>query len=231
MAPKYSKEAILTQVEQAAETMRKFYQAPFVNYAGIILGGAEYDTEVVAKYLLDHPQLWEQIPVITRTASYRVEGHEEICKNPNSNQKEAHLAYDLFERSQIVGLGTVLDYQVPLKDKLHDDAGKIDLIAEDGTSLYLLELKKKGNDETLLRCVLEILTYWHVVDRRKLVSDFLGASVSRTVAPAVLLPEGCRAYRELAELRQGKRPQLAALMEQHGVQAFELDDAWNCRRG
>ena len=123
MAPKYSKEAILTQVEQAAETMRKFYQAPFVNYAGTILGGAEYDTEVVAKYLLDHPQLWEQIPVITRTASYRVEGHEEICKNPNSNQKEAHLAYDLFERSQIVGLGTVLDYQVPLKDKLHDDAG------------------------------------------------------------------------------------------------------------
>lgn len=96
---------------------------------------------MIASQLLEHPYLWEQIPTITHTSSYHVTGHDGIAQNPDSNQGEVHLAYTLARRSQISRLGTVLDYQVPLKDTLHDNAGKIDLIADAGTSLYLLELK------------------------------------------------------------------------------------------
>lgn len=227
MRTKYSREEILNRVEEAAKTMTTFYQQPFVNYRGTLLGEKEYDTEVVASYLLEHPHLWDQIPTITRS-SYRVAGHDGIAQNPDSNQAEAHLAYALANR-QIPGLGTILDYQVPLKRSLHDNAGKIDLIADDGTTIYLLELKQGASSETLLRCVLEILTYWHTVDHSKLIESFLGNAVCRTVVPAVLLPEVCRAYQELEELKQGKRPQLAALMAQHGVRAFVLDSSLNCR--
>lgn len=228
MGTKYSREEILNQAEEAARNMTTFYQQPFVNYKGTLLGEKEYDTEVVASYLLEHPCLWEQIPTITRP-SYRVEGHDGIAQNPHSNQAEAHLAYALVHR-RFSSLGTVLDYQVPLKNALHDNTGKIDLISDDGTSLYLLELKQGNSDETLLRCVLEILTYWHTADHSKLIESFLGKAAHRTVVPAVLLPESCRAYQELEEVRQGKRPRLAALMEQYGVQTFALDTSLRCRR-
>ena len=180
---------------------------------------------------MERLELFECIPAIHRKSSYRVTGHDGVAQNPNSNQKEAHLAYDLFRKGDVPGLGRVLDYQVPLKDIQKNRAGKIDLVADDGSFFYLLELKRESNKETLLRCVLEILTYWYTVDQPKLLKDFLGSGVQRTVVPAVLLPEGCTAYRELTELRAGKRPNLAKLMETKGVQAFVLDAALNCRRG
>ena len=226
MGTKYTREEILTRVEGAARTMPNFYQQPFVNYTGTLLGEKEYDTEVVASYLLQRPHLWDQIPTITRS-SYRVAGHDGIAQNPDSNQEEAHLAYALANH-HLTGLGTILDYQVPLKRSLHDNTGKIDLIADDGTAIYLLELKQGNSSETLLRCVLEILTYWHTVNHSKLIESFLGKAACRTVVPAVLLPEACRAYQELEEVRHGKRPQLAALMAQHGVQAFWLDSSLHC---
>lgn len=77
------------------------------------------------------------------------------------------------------GLGKVLDYQIPLKDKQDDKACKMDLMSfkEDENTLYILELKvpKKNTGEeteTLLRSVLEIYTYSKQVDQEKLLNDF-----------------------------------------------------------
>ena len=232
MAIKYTKTETLSMAEEAVKSMSTFYQQGFVNYTGTVLRENDYYSEVIAAFLLERLERFENIPTISRRGSYHVEGHDGVGRNPGSNQKEAHLAYDLFRKGDVPALGRVLDYQVPLKDVQVDEAGKIDLVADDGNSFYLLELKQEGNHkETLLRCVLEILTYWYTVDQPKLLEDFLGNGARRTVVPAVLLPEGCTACRELAELQAGKRPNLAKLMEAKGVQAFVLDAALNCRRG
>lgn len=235
MAIKYTKAETLSMAEEAVKSMSTFYQQGFVNYTGTVLHENDYYSEVIAAFLLERLELFENIPTIRRKGSYCVQGHDGVAQNPGSNQKEAHLAYDLFRKKNVPGLGRVLDYQVPLKDVQADEAGKIDLVAEDGSSFYLLELKQEDNHkETLLRCVLEILTYWHTVDQPKLLEDFkdsLDSDIQPPVVPAVLLPEGCTAYRELTELRAGKRPNLAKLMETKGVQAFVLDAALNCRRG
>lgn len=53
------------------------------------------------------------------------------------------------------GIGIVLDYQVPLKNRREDKAGKVDLISLNEDNLYLLELKRQDSNETMLRCVLE----------------------------------------------------------------------------
>ncbi len=226
----YSREEIVSKAAEAAESMPTFYQQRFIQYTGMAFPEKVPYTEITAAFLRERPELWEQIPTIFRKSPYRTEGHNGTAQNPDSNQGEAHLAYDLYRQKQVPGLGAVLDYQVPLKDKQADKAGKIDLVADDGAALYLLELKREDSRETLLRCVLEILTYWHTVDREALVEDFLGGDAKRTVVPAVLLPTTCTACRELHELRMGERPQLAALMEEHGVQAFELSPSRTCCR-
>ena len=231
MAIKYTKAETLSMAEEAVKSIDTFYKQNLVKYTGTAFHENEFYTEIIAAFLLERLELFECIPAIHRKSSYRVTGHDGVAQNPNSNQKEAHLAYDLFRKGDVPGLGRVLDYQVPLKDIQKNRAGKIDLVADDGSFFYLLELKRESNKETLLRCVLEILTYWYTVDQPKLLKDFLGSGVQRTVVPAVLLPEGCTAYRELTELRAGKRPNLAKLMETKGVQAFVLDAALNCRRG
>ena len=231
MAIKYTKAETLSMAEEAVKSIDTFYKQNLVKYTGTAFHENEFYTEIIAAFLLERLELFECIPAIHRKSSYRVTGHDGVAQNPNSNQKEAHLAYDLFRKGDVPGLGRVLDYQVPLKDIQKNRAGKIDLVADDGSFFYLLELKRESNKETLLRCVLEILTYWYTVDQPKLLKDFLGSGVQRTVVPAVLLPEGCPAYRELTELRAGKRPNLAKLMETKGVQAFVLDAALNCRRG
>ena len=231
MAIKYTKAETLSTAEEAVKSIDTFYKQNLVKYTGTAFHENEFYTEIIAAFLLERLELFECIPAIHRKNSYRVTGHDGVAQNPNSNQKEAHLAYDLFRKGDVPGLGRVLDYQVPLKDIQKNRAGKIDLVADDGSFFYLLELKRESNKETLLRCVLEILTYWYTVDQPKLLKDFLGSGVQRTVVPAVLLPEGCTAYRELTELRAGKRPNLAKLMETKGVQAFVLDAALNCRRG
>lgn len=65
-----------------------------------------------------------------------------------------------------------MDYQTPLKNKSSDQAGKIDLLAYDGSVLRILELKKPDTPETMLRCVLEGYTYLRTVDTAKLIDDF-----------------------------------------------------------
>lgn len=69
-------------------------------------------------------------------------------------------------------IGSIIDYQTPLKAKRNDVAGKIDLLSYDGTYLRILELKKLDNTETMLRCVLEAYTYMEIVNKSELLKSF-----------------------------------------------------------
>ena len=45
----------------------------------------------------------------------------------------------------------IIDYQVPLKSRLCDKAGKFDLLSQTDDAVYILELKQRNSDDTLLR--------------------------------------------------------------------------------
>ena len=51
---------------EAAENMPAFYKSDFVNYRGVTTDTCEPYTEVVAGYLLEHPELLAGIPKIYR---------------------------------------------------------------------------------------------------------------------------------------------------------------------
>lgn len=109
---------------------------------------------------------------------------------------------------QYVKVGKILDYQVPLKNKQSDQAGKIDLLAYDGSILRVLELKKPDTQETMLRCVLEGYTYLRTVDTVKLTADFdILADTPVKASPFVF--ENSLPHQEYLD----ERPNLKKLME------------------
>jgi len=117
--------------------------------------------------------------MISRESSYKVDSHNGIIKDENSNHEEEKIAMELFDYSQNKGvtfdiIGKIIDYQTPLKNVQKDDVGKIDLLAynEKEKTLKILELKKPDSKETMLRCVLEAYTYLKIVDKDKLLKDF-----------------------------------------------------------
>ena len=175
----YSKDEIIKKWEVAKSEMWKFYSQDFVNYRGKTSDKESYYTEVIAKWLIDNIELFNEIKLITREKSYKVKTHNGIIKNEESKREEEKIAMKLFDSSKNRGkvfdiIGKIIDYQIPLKNVRGDKAGKIDLLAynENEKTLRILELKRPDSKETMLRCVLEAYTYLKVVDKDKLLKDF-----------------------------------------------------------
>lgn len=176
----YTKQEIIDTINSAVEDGDLIYQLKCINYKGNTSDTKEKYTEVIAEYLLNNIDILESnITQITRNSSYNIESHDgKITNEETSNRIEEITAKKMFGNTY-PRIGKVLDYQIPLKNKQEDNAGKIDVLSykEDENTLYLLELKvpknKTGEEtETLLRSVLEIYTYSKQVDQEKLLNDF-----------------------------------------------------------
>ena len=63
------------------------------------------------------------------------------------------------------GIGTVIDYELPLDETRYSAFGKVDLVSlsEDTHILYLLEVKKHDSNEHPLRAMFEIFTFWKML--------------------------------------------------------------------
>ncbi|MHB9314694.1 hypothetical protein ACW0TP_07815 [Fusobacterium polymorphum] len=179
MGKKYSKEEIIKKLEASKSEMGQFYSEDFLNYISETSDKEGDYTEIIAGWLLDNIELFNEIKLITREKSYKVKTHDGIIKNEESKREEEKIAMKLFDSSKNRGkvfdiIGKIIDYQTPLKNVRGDKAGKIDLLAynENEKTLRILELKRPDSKETMLRCVLEAYTYLKVVDKDKLLKDF-----------------------------------------------------------
>ena len=174
MAQKYTRFDTENQIKEATKDMSTFYRANCVNYTGTTFksDGGEYYTEIVSEYLLDNYDLFDQIKTIKRD-NYKIETHNGTTPRTISNRKEERIALAMYGKN-IWPIGKIIDYQVPLKSKQADGAGKIDLIAFDESTgiLRLIELKAPKANDTLLRCVLEIFTYRKIVDKDALIKSY-----------------------------------------------------------
>lgn len=209
MANGYTREDILNECKSVAPSL--LYKQKFINYRGKTADTDEYYTEVAAEYVCDNFALFDsEIKTITREANYKTPTHDGKY-NPNSNRDEEIIAMQMY-RKEYDHIGKVIDYQTPLKNKQADEAGKLDLLAFDGKTLRILELKKPDSDETMLRCVLEGYTYIKIVNTEKLISNFELNDVKRVVAcPFVFAETGSVPYEEYCDL--DNRPQLKRLMK------------------
>ena len=203
----YTRAWIISQCEDAFKKIKSFYQKPLVNYRGKTEDTDEYYTEVIAEFLCNNISAYiGGMPVITRQYSYKTTSHDGKVHNPDSGRDEENIAKKMYG-NQYSCVGEMIDYQTPLNSNDDDHAGKIDLLAYDGKTLRILELKKPDSDETMLRCVLEAFTYWKTVDRAKLLVDF-GLPVNLPVKACPFVFKTGKQHDEMGE----ERPQLRRLM-------------------
>lgn len=207
----YTKAQINEQCQKALLQPHLFYREDFINYTSRCADSNELYTEVIAEFVCDHIDVFlRDIPQITRKSSYKTKTHLGQY-DPNSPRKEEITAMRMFNYCKDGGrydfIGKIIDYQTPLKNKLTDKAGKVDLLAYDGTTLRLLELKTPDTDETMLRCVLEGYTYLETVNKEKLLDNFsLPADTLVVACPFVFVDSV--PYNDM----QDDRPQLRRLM-------------------
>ena len=226
MGKKYSKEEIIKKLEESKSEMGQFYSENFLNYISETSDKEGDYTEIIAGWLLDNIELFDDIEMISRKSNYKVKTHDGVIKNEGSKREEEKIAMKLFELSQNQGkvfdiIGKIIDYQTPLKDIQTDKAGKIDLLAynENEKTLRILELKKPDSKETVLRCVLEVYTYLKVVDKAKLLKDF-GLPEDTVIKACPFVFYGKEQYREM----QQDREHLKELIEKLGIEVIYLEE-------
>ncbi len=193
---KYTKQEIIEKLENITQ-INKLYNNKIINNLGTTKDTEEKYTEVISKEILDYPEKYnfDSIEIINRTLGYNVGTHNGTYNN-ESNRREEIIAMKMFS-NKYSSIGEVLDYQIPIKDKQTTHAGKVDLISYDdkAKTLYLIELKNDASSETLLRCVLEIITYKKQINEEKLKEDF-NLNSSTKVKPAILIFYGTRPYED-----------------------------------
>lgn len=227
MPTKYTREETIKLITKASNDMPTFYRTGVVNYVGKSADTNEYYTEIVAEWLLNHMDYLSNtnIPVITRQRSYKSIARDGTTPNAASNRIEERIALDVKRNGIVPSLGTIIDYQTPLKDKQKDNAGKIDLLAYDECDvLRILELKKPGSKETLLRCVLEGYTYFLTVAQRKLLSDFQLAECKKLKVCPLFFKDSLQ-YKEYEQMLAGYRPHLMALIDKLDEELFLLSES------
>jgi len=206
-----------------------FYKEKFINNRGKTSDTKKPYSEVISEWLLDGKlEHLEKIIKIERERTYKTEAHnteiyfestreeEILAKIMHRNSKKDDKNYDF---------GKIIDYQTPIKatsdkNKAGNKAGKIDLLAEQDDTIRFIELKRKKSTETLLRCILEIYTYYKQVDHKKLLKDF-GKKENTEIILTVLVFESSEAWKNYEDKTYSKTKEL---LEKLKVEVIALPD-------
>lgn len=218
----YSRDDILLKCRVAFGDIKTFYKQPFVNYNGQTDDTNEYYTEVVADFLCSNISAYiNGIPQITREASYMTAGHDGVF-DADTPREEEKIAMEIFKQSKgglpYEHIGDIIDYQTPLKNKRSDVAGKIDLLSYNGSTLFVLELKKPDSEESMLRCVLEGFTYMQTVNKNKLLTDF-ALPVGTIIKASPFVFRDKLQHEQMSE----ERPHLFKLMKLLGSKPYYIN--------
>lgn len=231
----YTKERVIYETRVAMQNIEQLYQQPFINWKGKTRDASrQFYTEVIAEELLQAniAKELEKLTSIQRKKGYRVETHDGTIER-QTNREEEILAKRIFnysrEGNNLGELGKVFDYQVPLKNTRDDKAGKIDLVSfnQDTNTVWLVELKRKDNKDTLLRCMLEIATYYQLLDKDLFIEsyrDTFGNLGADCIRKAVLVYKEQSQHKEIKEIIVGKRPNLKRLADALKITFFLIEE-------
>lgn len=231
----YTKERVIYETRVAMQNIGQLYQQPFINWRGKTWDDNKLFTEVIAEELFKSniAKELEKLPCFQRKQGYHVETHDGTIER-QTNREEEILAKRIFnysERGNKLGeLGKVFDYQVPLKSTQKDKAGKIDLVSfnQDTNTVWLVEFKRAGNKDTLLRCLLEVATYYQLLDKEGFIEshkDMLGNLSPDCIRKAVFVFKEQSQHEEIKEMKDGKRPMLKQLAESLEITFFLLEES------
>lgn len=185
----YTDKEIIKRATKALKDIRTFYQQPFVNYKGRTNDTKILYTELIAGFLIANIKKFDEINSINRP-TYIVQEHNGHINNPGSRRREEVLAKSLFNR-EFKDTGKIIDYQIPLRERATDHGIKaIDLLSKNENELIIYEFKKADSTETLLRCLLEIETYYHILNRKTLSQDYFKNNTTNVRKAVLIFADG-----------------------------------------
>lgn len=234
----YSEKETIDKIQNAMKNgVNKLYKAKCVNWIGVSNDSPPKPyVEIIAKELINKHYVGKlaRWAAVKRTEYYSP-NRRRIMINVDSNRKEENVAKVLFalfsdkSRRTLGELGNIFDHQVPLRKVKNDEAGKIDLVSYDQEKqkIWLIEMKNKENHETLLRCILEIATYYQILNKPSFVKDYelleMDHAAVDSIHKAVLVFEDSSQSSDLEEMKKGNRPQLEKLSKLLDIEFFLLN--------
>ena len=228
----YTRTRILEACEKSFENPGTFYQSKIINYRGATSDTGELFNEIVAEFVLNNfDEFVSGIKQIYRETTYKTKSHTGD-KIPDDRRMEEKIAVEMFNMSQKEGvsfehIGKIIDYQTPLKNIAKDEAGKIDLLAYDGKTLRILELKKPDSTETMLRCVLEGFTYMQTIkDKAKFLKNFKLPEDTEIIACPFVFIDG-----EQKKEMEEARPNLKVLMKKLNSKPYYITKEYKIMEG
>lgn len=152
------------------------------------------------------------------TAQRRIDYPDFAAREVYCENDETKLMHVLAMQGEVSGY-RVLDYQVPTTNGGKDN---IDVVLEKGEEVYITEAKRFGSPESLVRCVLEIQTYY-----MKLNDTFdIGGCTKKTVKKAVLVDEGSFAFQQVIKEAWAQKVldefQITVFILSRGDHAYEI---------
>lgn len=213
---------IISKLEQCVSACEfsTLYAHDFVKSRNITVDTKKRYSEIVCDFLLGHMDELRSETAFTviNRKNYDCRrlhcGELTVTQRKNASRKEEHTAIQMKSRT-FPFLGEVIDYQVPLKAVRGDRAGKIDLIAVDGTCVRLVELKRTSSREPLLRCILEIYTYYRILNHEIFRRSY--GLMGAIIVPTIMVGRGCNQIQELFDDTANYRK----LMQQLGVEILD----------
>lgn len=175
-------------LDQLEEDPTSFYKSNIINYKGVVKNGTTPYTEAISEVLLGnfdkHILRIGKGRSVRSTKTFRIDTHDGYSNITNRLDRFQRVTYS--EKGYAIGLfngyktgtdiGTLIDYEIPLNEHRDDGNGKIDLLANEGNHFKLIELKihRPNGDETLLRSIMEIFTYYMLIRNNGLIEKFIG---------------------------------------------------------
>lgn len=229
----YNEKTIIENTIRALD-INLFYQQPFVKYHESAKGTKSSYMDIISKVLIDRYDAIRNIgeKIVPRESSFNAK-HDGTSGAKGSGYTEKRLAIALFNGDKEYGFGKIFDYEVPLKRKNIDKYGDVDLVAVKGDKIKLIELKIRhtnlNSDETLLRTILEIYTYYKILSRSKakFIDNFknkLDESNNYIFQPVILAEEESLVAKHMEGMEKDKYGCLKELikkMEEEICIAFE----------
>ena len=186
-------------------------------------------SDAIANKLLDEKNsikdVLKSINKVTRKNSYKMDGHDADYKSKSVRRNEEIIAMWLCSRSasENIGfdrIGRFLDYQIPMNDSKADKHGKIDLLSynSEENSVFLIELKHPNNAESINKAMLEIATYYQIIDHNKLLKD-MGLPLDAKIRKMALASKDSTNISDFSKIKE----ELAKSLEVE-IWTYEIED-------
>lgn len=149
-----------------------------------------------------------------RNDAFHLDSHQGQCKLSTdiSQHVEKRFCRALFNLKELPLLGRVLDYEVPFKKKLESKHGDIDLLSLKDDKLFVIEVKKIGSSESILKAIFEAYVYSKLVYVvKKTFYDNFNIDSTTVIKPAILTFTNSTSGEQLIKMNQ--YPNIKALID------------------